>query len=297
MTLYATPLAFKHAVEQRLKNTSAHAADFARRRQLLVFDRFLARVMQHFGDAMILKGGLVLELRLNRARTTKDVDLHMLGDSSELLSNLQEAGRTALADHMRFEVQPDPTHPSIEGDGMKYDGYRFKASCMLAGKIYGQRFGVDVAYGDPTACSPDEIVTNDLLGFAGITPPTLRVYPVITHIAEKLHAYTLPRKHPNSRVKDLPDIALLASVGKLDGKLLRQALEQTFSFRGTHPIPETLPSPPVFWSKPYQAMAEADQIPWKTISEVLRSVAHFITPVLSAGHSGTWTPQDWSWRP
>jgi hypothetical protein len=48
----------------------------------------------------------------------------------------------------------------------------------------------------------DLLVADDVLGFAGISPPTLRVYPIETHIAEKLHAYTLPRKRPNSRITD-----------------------------------------------------------------------------------------------
>jgi hypothetical protein len=64
---YATPLAFKQALEQRLRSTSITGADFARRRQLLVFDRYLARLTQIVGDAVTLKGGLALELRLSRA--------------------------------------------------------------------------------------------------------------------------------------------------------------------------------------------------------------------------------------
>jgi hypothetical protein len=43
-------------------------------------------------------------------------------------------------------------------------------------------------------------------------------------IAEKLHAYTLPRARPNSRLKDLSDLALLASVQSLDAKRVRAAL-------------------------------------------------------------------------
>ena len=43
-----------------------------------MFDRFLARIAVVLGDAATLKGGLVLELRLERARTTKDVDLRMM---------------------------------------------------------------------------------------------------------------------------------------------------------------------------------------------------------------------------
>ena len=53
---------------------------------------------------------------------------------------------------------------------------------------------------------------EDYLGFAGIAAPELLLIPVETHIAEKLHAYTLPRPTPNSRVRDLPDLALLAAV-------------------------------------------------------------------------------------
>jgi hypothetical protein len=51
---YATPLAFKEALEQRLRLAARGGVDFARRRQLLVFDRFLARVAADFGDATIL---------------------------------------------------------------------------------------------------------------------------------------------------------------------------------------------------------------------------------------------------
>jgi len=68
---YSSPKAFKEALEQRLRSASKNGVDFARRRQLLVFDRFLARVVAVLRDTVLLKGGLVLELRLERARTTK----------------------------------------------------------------------------------------------------------------------------------------------------------------------------------------------------------------------------------
>lgn len=129
---YATPLAFKQALEQRLKSSSTTGANLARRRQLLVFDRFLARLTQVAGDEITLKGGLVLELRLARARSTKDVDLRMMGSSSGILDRLQEAGRLELGDYMGFEIQPDREHPEIQNDGMRYEGYRYRAECRLA---------------------------------------------------------------------------------------------------------------------------------------------------------------------
>jgi hypothetical protein len=73
--MYSSPAAFKQALEQRLRSNAANGLEFARKRQLLVFDRFLARVVARLDDAVTLKGALVLELRLERARTTNDVDL------------------------------------------------------------------------------------------------------------------------------------------------------------------------------------------------------------------------------
>lgn len=161
---YATAAAFKQALEQRLKSSSPTGVDFARRRQLLVFDRFLARVTKVAGEAVTLKGGLVLELRLARARTTKDIDLRMMGSADDVLERLQAAGRLDLGDYMLFEVQPDSSHPDIRNEGMQYDGYRYRTECRLAGTICGRPFGVDVAFGDPLVGEPDVVVADDLLG-------------------------------------------------------------------------------------------------------------------------------------
>ena len=204
---YASPAAFKQALEQRLRAATQSGPELARRRQLLVFDRFLAGIVTVLGDAAMLKGGLVLELRLSRVRTTKDIDLRFMGSAERVLERLQEAARLDLGDFLTFEVGPDDDHPQIQNDGMQYDGMRFVAECRLAGKIYGQRFGVDIAFGDPVIGEPEVVTANDVLGFVGVPPPTLRLYPIETHIAEKLHAYTMPRPRPNSRVKDLPDLA------------------------------------------------------------------------------------------
>ena len=294
--IYTSAEAFKAALEQRLRVTATSGAAFARNRQLLVFDRFLARVAASFGEAVILKGGLVLELRLDRARTTKDIDLRIVGSPETVLARLREAGRQDLGDFMRFEVGPDEHHPQIQNDGMPYDGLRFRTECRLAGKLYGQRFGVDVAFGDPLFGEPERVVADDVLAFAGIAPPVVRVYPLETHIAEKLHAYTLPRTRPNSRVKDLPDIALLASVQPIDARRLRGALEQTFGYRKTHPLPTRFPAPATTWAIPYAAMAREDELVWPTLEELTTAARDFLEPVLAAEHDATWDPEAWIWH-
>jgi len=292
---YSSPEAFKQALEQRLRAAAGTGAEFARRRQILVFERLLARIVAVLGDAVMLKGGLVLELRLARARTTKDVDLRMVGSPDDLLARLQEAGRRDLGDFMTFEVGPDVDHPAIRNEGTQYDGLRFRVECKLAGKVYGQPFSTDVAFGDPILGEPDVLVAQDVLSFAGIAPPTLRLYPIETHIAEKLHAYTMPRSRPNSRVKDLPDLALLATVQAIDAVRLRAAIEQTFGFRKTHPLPAAVPAPLSAWTTPYAAMARENQLAWPTLDDVTTAVQAFLDPVLASGLDATWNLRAWKW--
>jgi hypothetical protein len=293
---YASPAAFKQALEQRLRTSAQGGVAFARKRQLLVFDRFLARVAHVLGDSATLKGGLVLELRLERARTTNDVDLRMLGSPDRVLEQLQAAGRLDLGDFMSFEIAADADHPEIQNDGMRYDGVRFRAECKLGGKIYGHPFGVDVAFGDPIFGEPEIELAEDTLAFAGISPPQIRLYPIETHIAEKLHAYTLPRDRPNSRVKDLPDIALLATAGPVEATRLMAAIEQTFTFRDTHARPRVVAAPLEAWRLPYAAMAREDQLPWRTLDAVTEAARAFLEPVLAGGLDATWEPSSWQWR-
>jgi Nucleotidyl transferase AbiEii toxin, Type IV TA system len=293
---YANAGAFKQALETRLRAKSSSGVDFGRRRQLLVFDRFLARITRELGSSVMLKGGLVVELRVERARTTKDVDLRLVGPPTQLLDRLQCAAGLELGDFMVFTLAPDAEHPEIMNEGMVYEGQRYRVSCALAGRPYGQPFGVDIAFADPIFGEPDVVVADDLLGFAGIEPPVLRLYPIESHIAEKLHAYTLPRSRPNSRVKDLPDIALLAGVRSIRAADLRRALEQTFSARKTQSLPQSLPPPPSSWTAPYARMVEQDDLPWADLSILARAVEALMNPVLDGTASGSWTPSAWRWE-
>jgi hypothetical protein len=127
-----------------------------------------------------------------------------------------------------------------------------------------------------------------------VATPSFAVYPRTTHVAEKLHAYTVPRPTPNSRVRDLPDLAILASIAPMPGADLRAALEQTFAHRATHPLPDSLVDPPERWREPYRELAEANRLLWKELEEVHRAARAFLDPVL-AGESKNWNPASWTW--
>ena len=96
-----------------------------------------------------------MELRLDRARATKDVDLRVSVRADELLERLQAAGRVDLGDFLSFEVRADPSHPTIEADGIRYEGQRFRAEARLAGRTSGSAFGVDIALGEPLVGTPN----------------------------------------------------------------------------------------------------------------------------------------------
>lgn len=293
---YTSPAAFKQALEARLRTDATRLGrPINRQRQLVVFDRFLARVMVALGERVVVKGGVVLELRLARARTTKDLDLRVLGDPDALEAQLHAACALDLGDHLRFAVHPDPERPTIEGEGIVYAGRRFRALAQLAGKPYGEHFGVDAGFADRLVEEPETISGSAFLEFAGIPAPKLRVYPRESHVAEKLHAYTLPRPRENTRVKDLPDLALLALTGPFDGRQLRAALDATFSFRGTHGLPASLPAPPSAWTAPFDRMVQTDALPWPTLDAVTEAARMFLDPVLR-GDAQSWDSSAWCWR-
>jgi hypothetical protein len=292
---FATPLAFKAALEARLaERAQGGGRTINRVRQLLVTQRFLVRVVETL-DAVVLKGGIVMELRLDRTRATRDVDLRVNASPDDLLDRLREAARRDVGDQLVFEVERDADLPIIEAEGLRFEGQRFRVRTTLAGRRYADAFGVDVAIGEPIVGTPTEVVGDDLLRFVGIPAPVFRAYPVPTHVAEKLHAYTMPRPKPNSRVKDLPDIALLATVADLDASALAAAIRETFAHRATHLPPGSLPEPAVAWEPVYARMATADGLPWGTLAELTRAVQAFLDPVL-AGADGKWDPEAWIWR-
>lgn len=296
MRHYATPLAFKTALEQRLREEAKRTGtSLDRVRQLLIFDRFLSRTVSIFKESVVLKGGLAVELRLGKARTTKDIDLRLVGNPEKVLAGLQEAGQIDSGDFLSFEVAPDARHPEITADGMIYQGQRYRGEAKLAGKIYGRPFGIDVAFADPIASKPEMVRGSSLLMFAGIEPSLFPIYPLTSHVAEKLHAYTLPRDRPNSRVKDLPDIAFLAGAGPIEGADLRASIDQTFQHRKTHPVPLALPSPPETWSTFYEGLVSEDGLRWKTLDEVFQAAKQFIDPILLKSE-GLWNPTTWKWE-
>jgi hypothetical protein len=95
----------------------------------------------------------------------------------------------------------------------------------------------------------------------------------------------------STRVKDLIDLALIASLSSLDAGALRSALLATFDARGTHPLPSALPQPPAEWRVAYRRMA-AELGLNDDVNIGYEEVRSFLDPVLAGV-----VPDDACWNP
>jgi hypothetical protein len=245
-----------------------------------------------FGDALTLKGSLVLEYRLEHAPAARGLELSIAHEERPLLPILREAARVDLPDFMAFEVARAQA-PAADDD-TPWSEQHFRIIPKLAGKPYGRSFSVELTLSQPSVGAPEFVSGDDLLEFAGVSAPLLRLYPIATHIAETFHAYTLPRARLNANVAGLPELALLASTQTLDARSLQEAMRQTFELRATHPLPDHVPDPPAAWLPHYAAFARAERLAWRDLDAASEAVHRFLDPLLAGDLDATWDPETWS---
>jgi hypothetical protein len=263
---YSSARTFSQALDDHLRTLVKNQPgyDIARMRRQVAFDRLLGRLFQSERSEWILKGGYAMELRSDRARATRDVDLALPAGHS-LLTNDNAVLGVVLQRELQRQAAHDPgdffqfliSEPILDIEAAPYGGARFHIEARLDERTFS-KFHLDVGVGDTILKPLDLLESRNWLAFAGIQA---RAYPTLSkeqQFAEKIHAYTLPREadRPNSRVKDLIDLILLIGAGDLDAERIKPALKATFRHRGTHSLPKEFPDPPKDWDKPFQRLAQ-----------------------------------------
>ena len=251
---YATAAAFRTALEARVRRSAeGRQTSLAALRKLVVFERLLARLLVVAPDRWVVKGAVALALRLGeRARATMDLDLARRDGEEAATADLLAAQEEELGDFFAFAVErTDDLDAARDGAAVRY-----RVRVALAERPF-EDIVVDVGFGDPLDLTPDRLRGPDLLGFAGLAPIEVPAIPLEQHVAEKDHAYTRTYGggQRSSRVTDLVDLVLIRSAAAFEAGRLRDALEQTFGVRDTHPIPQALPAPPREWRTPYRRLA------------------------------------------
>lgn len=292
---YRTAEAFRTALEQRLKNeAAAGGAALIRLRKRVAFERFLARLTAAETGGWVLKGAFALELRLGlRTRATKDIDLARADDEEAATEHLNAAAAVDLGDFFSFDVRRTPALDAAAG----FHAVRYTVRADLAGRRFEQ-FPVDVALSESPSSEVERLLAPNSLEFAEVSASQLPVVALEQHVAEKLHAYTGtygPDKRKSTRVKDLVDLVLIGELAELDAERLGRALATTFEGRASQPLPDTVPSPPSSWVRPYAELAREVGV-MTDVDAGHAATADLLDPVLGSDAEGRWDPKARHWR-
>jgi hypothetical protein len=266
-----------------------------RLRKEVVFDRLLARLLVAARGRWVLKGGLALDYRFGaRARTTKDMDLASQAGEEAATADLLAAGDLDLGDYFTFAVERTAKLDHLlEGSAV-----RFHIRAYLAGRRFDD-FVVDIGFDMPLDWEPETLVGPDLLGFAEIEPVAAPALPLELQVAEKVHAYTRAYGTDgigSTRVKDLVDLALVATVSELDAARLDRAIAETFAHRSGSDRPRTFSPPPRDWELPFRRLAGEIGLA-ADLAQGHALAARLLDPILSrATTAGRWDAAHQVWH-
>lgn len=222
------------SVRQKLLNLAANSGDDP---NLLwnryAIERLLYRLsISDFKDRFVLKGAVLFSVWSDAPhRPTMDLDLEGFGENSDAwaasvfkqVCRIQNDG-----DGLSFDA--DSVHAETIRGGMEYQGRRIKLIAYLGkARIPIQ---VDIGFGDTIIPAPEWIEFPVLLD---MPPPIIRIYPMATVVAEKLHAI-VTLGIANSRMKDFYDLYILMRDNAFEYTTLSVATKGTFDRRKT-PLP------------------------------------------------------------
>jgi hypothetical protein len=276
-------------------NTEARRSGVPARRIHLVIaiDRLLARLLDAVAPgAWVVKGGYANQLRRpDGARSTEDLDLK-IESAIDAAPALLAAGFAAdLHDGFTYDVASGATPLQGPPGG----GLRFVVVCRLAGTPLVQ-FKVDVSAGDVVVGQLEAHRSDPVLERLGFVRSLFPVYPVAQHVAEKVHALTLPRDFANSRARDLVDLAWFTRQFTFRSDALIDACQATFARRATHAWPPTVPNPRVYGRTQFERWRAELGLPDGTPEDAVSSIRSFLEPVFVGMRDLRWEPASATWE-
>ncbi|MEY4449263.1 MAG: hypothetical protein RLZZ433_2278 [Pseudomonadota bacterium] len=193
-------------------------------------ERMLYRLsVSEHRDSFLLKGALLFDLWYDvPLRPTRDIDLLGFGmaEIPHLLKVFEDLCAIEVEDGINFEAT------SIQAEEIRKEANYSGTRVTLLGTIDGAKctVQVDVGYGDAVTPAPEIAIYPVML--KDMPAPELRIYPQYTVIAEKFEAIAVLGM-ANSRMKDYFDLWVLLRNAALDPAILEQAVQATFTKRGT----------------------------------------------------------------
>lgn len=205
-------------------------------------ERFLYRLsLSEYRNHFYLKGGVLLYAHEQfNARPTMDMDF--MGDRiNRDKENIKRAFQTICRidcpeDGVKFDSGDDDIILEDITLEREYNGIRILISAHLDSIV--QQVSIDVGFGDIIIPKPVDLDYPLLL--EDLPEVNVMAYSLETVIAEKFQTM-IDRAESNSRMKDFFDVYTIFRSGKVDLIVLRDAVIEVFSNRGTvymdgHPL-------------------------------------------------------------
>jgi hypothetical protein len=138
---------------------------------------------------------------------------------------------------------------------------------------------------------PDTRPASGVVAVPGLPAPTLRLYPVVDHVADKLCATeTLYNGKPSGRDRDLVDLVVIAYTQTMGLAALRTAIRGERDKRGLPSRTEF--EPPADWGPRWPKQAATTKLCADLdFTQATALAAALLTPALADG------PEDGSWDP
>lgn len=289
------------SVRERLKNIARKSnLDFNSVQLRYVQERFLYRLSQStYRNAFILKGALLfLAYNIPSLRPTKDIDFlgsELTNDAGDLTVIIKEICQIETEDAVEFDGGSVDVE-SITIDKL-YPGFRVKLDAYIGRARV--RLQLDLGYGDIVFPEPVEIEFPKLLDFDA---PKIKSYSLESAIAEKFEA-CVKLNFNTSRMKDFYDIYTLASHNEFESSVLNEAIQETFSMRGT-----ALENKEVIFSDDFKS-DESKETQWNAFqnrtglnvdfnfSQIVDKISLFIEGcILAKEEIKRWNPSIWKWE-
>ncbi|SFI82832.1 nucleotidyl transferase AbiEii/AbiGii toxin family protein [Planctomicrobium piriforme] len=287
------------SIRQRLTN-QAKASDrpFQEVLQYFAMERFLSRLsLSPHAERFILKGALMFNVwGAPASRPTRDIDF--LGRINNDISSIAAVFREICQkqggepDGLVFAADTVVGH-SIKEDA-DYVGVRVTFQAFLENARVPMQ--IDIGFGDTVV---PEAAIMDYPTILKHAPPRLWAYPKETVVAEKFEAM-VKLGELNSRLKDFFDLWLLSRQFEFDGRLLCEAITQTFQNRRTAINPRPIALTETF------ANNSTKKTQWKgflrksrlhlapqQLPEVVELIAQFLLPPAQAMTAGQTFSQKW----
>jgi hypothetical protein len=168
---YKSAPIFQQALTDQIRNEARRSnQDHQWLRQLIAFERLLARLTEFAAEGWILKGGLALDIRLgSRARTTKDMDLAWRDTQEAAEAAFRKIEQHRSDDYFGFQIARTTLLDEADVGGT----VRYLVHCQIGGHRYAS-FHLDVNFDGPILGAPDDLSGPSLLAFSNILPITYR---------------------------------------------------------------------------------------------------------------------------